>query len=455
MEKIKKAGLSVIFLLIISTLYATETKLIEIEEGYHIKSTFSGNLENGKTFQSLIFQKGYSTFKIRTFVNDLKTDFTELESISFKKTPSIESFHLQGEKLFLLVNEGQNNKRVLTPVVYNLSTKKNKVLKTIDMKNFQKSIRLHDKTLLLFNKKNAVTIVIFNDSHQKHDYTIENAKMLFFENTPTYINQLEYVKNGSNKKENIYYDDNQLVLIKNDAKKIVYSILDLNETNQTIKPKEIYFETKYKDYNSFYSDGKIVLVGLNSEKSDVMIYDSKTNQLVKKYKIEDLITSNKKVQDFIKNAKKTRFKPTIVFNKTKKNNYEVTIDYVDNNTYQYYDNWWFFRHSMMHQQMMNNIHRGGGSFGVPGIGPSPHYHIPFLDEENHEMTFYFNSNFEIIENGGALSYKFIDRDVYLKKYEENKKIKFLSSSFSKNYYTICYYSKKNKKVILKEIPLLQ
>lgn len=458
------------FMLLMQFGFAADLFSVKLSENQKLESTYSMILKNDKSAHFLMIKNTDSkNFVTRIFVVDENKKTKELEAIQTKEEPNIISSRFANNTISF-INYSSKNKTA-TFVDIDLTTGKNlsNTLENID----EPEIILNDeyKSVLINILKNSseLEILVSENANQVQSHSLNNISKEIFadfksvlKNNPDAINQNEFVKNGSIKNERVYLNNNLLYFTKDtnkdetqvftiDLKKpnyvdSAYYYLDLNNTNL--------------DKNSYVFQNTLIMSGTEKDNVVLKLYDLDKKNLLKQIALNQEIFKNlspEAVKQFLAEGKKSSLKLTTSLNKTKANTYQVTLDRVQKNTYNYYYNWWWHHQfMMMQQQQQMQMMRNSMPTAPRGFGPSNNFldYENFIEEDSYQsLIFELNSDFTYINTKSEPVYNTTNKKEFIKDLEENKNMKKVSTSFLDSEVHCVYQDKNTKQIIIDSKPL--
>lgn len=456
--------LSVLLLLfLVFPINATEISY-KLNKNLKIEGTFSADLNQEQSIH-LIFAKNTKSnlYEIIPFYMGLEENSIQFSSIETKKTASIVSYHIKDKNLTLILSHKFKKIDEYLIVDFDLNTKK-KTIKRFDKGEENLVFRLKDKTFILNKLESSWDITEINStsniikSNIKINSKEQNDFESIFENTPEVVNTNEYVKNGSIKSTQAFYNDNKLIFTntnKSDFKTKIFTLDLVNKRYTLIQYLNNELE-KIKDLNTYLYNNTIFSIIVN--KTDAILKVNSLNQG------ENLYTASFKnelgnyikleeIDNLIKNSSKKFNKPTITVNTSLEKKLVLNIDYVNTNTYSYNYNWWFhhwmFMQQVHMQQTMQHV-----KINTPSFGPNPMLYDDLnfyvVKAEKKSIKFVMNTDFSINKNASKETInKEINRDNYLDKLKKNKDLKYITASFQENSLRYIFYSKTTKKFHIK------
>ena len=452
-----------------TTVFANEifTQSIKLDKHYKVENTFSGDLFENTSFH-FIFTKNKKTKKKEILGYIYNGNSVEkLESFSNYNYLSVTSFHNTKSHLIVLFSYEEDHSRYLKKVVYDLNSKKISENITLTNERFEGSFRTKDRSVLIYKIKDTLKTRSFNGTNKVEvsKYVFSNkkdpVKKYLKESIINTIKTDEFVANGSTFELKAYLDGNKIIFTKDDSSKNQCSVLTISLDNNKITPSKILeFENKngdkrYKKSISYYNNDHLFFLSLGKKSGAIKIFNISKNEEVNNFvlnaDLDSKILKNedfKGVEDFLKNASKNKFKPTITVNKTKSDKIRIRVDYVDVN-YGYHNDWWWHHQQFMRWQ--NQFHMQQMRVNLPsGFGPNPteYVDIPLLNTQKRYFEFTLDINGKINqEDSSETIYKEIDKKQYIETLEEIKNIKHESSCFLKDSFRYIGYSNKRKEFI--------
>lgn len=443
-------------------IFSNEIFSVSLHENEKLEGTSTIAL-NKTTSMHLLFVKNSKTGAhiIRPFFVDVDKKASQLDDAVFDNKINLISSHHNGN-MATIGNYDEENK-ILYVIDIDVLTKK----------NAQKTYDNYDKPELIFNLEGKTVYVdIASDNESIYTEIIVNTNQIgnkvFYPSAEVIkslkkmnrrvntkpleaVNQNEFVKNGSISNRSAYIINNQLFFVStfNSLKTEVFSF-DLNDEKKiNYKIFDLFFPTSGQDQNVYLFEDKLALISSSKEDLLFVVYDLKTNAIVKQLSLVEKLAGKIDTDLFLKEARKSNLKVTMTFNKTKNNNYQVTLDRVDKAVYYYRDMMWLHHHQfMMQQQMMQQQMRA--SMQSVRFGPSDtFFNNIYLEAAHASLVFYMDTDFNIIdEDKSGTVYKYLDKDALLKPYEDDKNIKELSAAFLDNEFRFIYQNKDTKQVTI-------
>lgn len=445
---------------------------VSLSKDFKVESTFSGSTFTNESFHLIIAKnikkKQFEIIPISNTEGRLK----QLESITFDKAPSILSFHNLGESISLIVSSKGKKNDVFTVVDLNLSTGIHNKSDSFSGEDFKAVIRKDTKNVLLFSNKESLKIVEVVNATSVETLNVETT-----ENDVDFLKDLddsgleavntdEFVANGSISEFRVYSDGETVFITKEDIKEGNTTVrkVSLKEGNRPALDAKVYKSSNgiKKKSTSFVTGETLYQFQMDKDKGDVNLFDlSSTDNLSLDLSSMSISKKSKDftgVENFLKNAAKSKNEPTITINRTKSGDLAMRVDYVNKREYNYQYNWWWHHQWMWHQQMMwhHQMMQQQIRSSVPtGFGPSqPDFDMYFTKAENHFFEIVFNATNENIKSDNLeMVHKEIDKRTYIDKLDEDTKVKYASTVFLDNELRYFGYDKKTKsfKVISEEL----
>lgn len=443
---------------------------ISLSRNYKVENTFSGDTANNESFH-LIIAKNSKTKQCEIIpISNTNGELNQLKSVSFDKMPSVLSYHNNGDGLTLIVSSKGKKEDEFTIVDINLSTGESVKSDLISDKDFKTVIRKKHSNLLVFSDKASIKILNIKDSKTTSEIAGESTKSTedflkdLNKNNLSAVNTNEYVANGSIDTFRAYAEENSVFITKEDTKDNETVVLNLPLDGASLfKLESTVYKSKsiedVKKSTSYVQNGQLFQMSMSKVKGDLSIFNfqdnSETNLDLNTVKISKKSKDFESITEFLKQATRSKNKPTVTINETTSGDVSLRVDYVNKKEYNYNYNWWWhhnwaFQHHMMMMQQQIQIQQQMRSFG-----PNSFDEVPFFaKDEKHHFEIVLNSSNTVIENGELETiYQEIDKKKYIKELDDNTKVKHTSTVFINNQLRYFGYNKKTKKysVIYKEI----
>ncbi len=468
-----KNTLCIVVLFFTTILFANEElkNKIKLEKYYKIKNTFSGNLSENSSFH-LIFAKNKKTKKqeVFTYVFD-GNKIEKLPEIIHTKPFSIVSFHQENNILTLLLSYDKKKTAYLKKVDIDIVNKQHVISEEIPHEDFITSFREKNRSVLIYKTEDALlfkNFISLNKTKESvYNFTGKKdpIKKFFKDNSITALKTNEFVANGATTSLKAYLNKNEIIFTKDNLKKKTTSLFRISMEKEVIEQPEIFSflnqssSKKFKKHTSYFSNKKLFLLSLHKKNGRIKIYDSRNKELLNTIDLNESLISKIKsnsnftgVKEFLKNASRNKYEPTITVNKTKTDKIKIRVDYVDA-SYNYHYNWWWHHHQFMMWQ--NQMHMQNMNFSAPsGFGPSQPNEKIFNGAVTNKKERFFEL---LINNKGLVSeeslpesfYKEINKNKYIDELEEKTLLKHKSSCFLKDSFRYIFYSRKNKEFLIK------
>lgn len=439
--------------------FATDIFNFKLKENQKYENSYSVNFENEATLHLVVVKnKDTKNYDVLPFYMNKKGEVKQMTTTSYEDEPEMVSSHKKGSTITLLIYQ----KRKLQVIDLDLDSP---AVAT-------ESIEVREKPENIITKANKSIVVIPDlntknlgfyivESSQKIDKkTVEVSKDYqsevhkIFTSRPDIINTDEFVQNGSIRSTQVYYENGNFILISDEKANEELEAFVVNPENNESLTKKVFTTTtnldKIKDGNSYLMDGKVFGMYLGKQDFGISVFDINTGTEEKKFLLsEDIaqIENAKNIQAYMKGVTKSKMKPTISVNKTKNNNYAVTVDYVDSSKYMYH-NWMWMHHMLMQQQMMMQQNMARPS----GFGPNPsNFEMDefFDDEKSVSLNFTLDQNLTMLPNNNdPTQYQFVDKEKIMKSLEKNKDFKNMSAGFLENEYHYMYTDRAEETVYI-------
>lgn len=471
----KKVLTFVFLILYVSINYAND--VIKLPKHFKVENTFSGDLSDTQSFH-LIFSKNKENkqYTIHPYLFDGK-EVTTIEPVENNKEFKVVSFHKRNNILSILCSYDIKNKSFLKRVDFNLDTKTSSLSNEFDNEDFLSSVRLKDKTILVYKTDDKFTIKEFfgNEPVNEKSYTFKEKdviKNFLKKENVTTIKTDEFVANGSPNKVKLYYVENSLVFTKdsdepfniaiggiplNNKKTNTTQVLKIDLTTKKVEPVLTKINNgdgeKFKKATSYFLNNKLFQLALSKKKALVKITDITEDKTLNTITLDESLTPYIKgnpnfigFEKFLKTAGKNKYNATITANSSKNGDeLVVRVDYVDKDYSYNYNWWWHHQQFMMHNQMMHQMR-----MSVPsGFGPSQPDDFAFdfavIKKDKRFFELVIDTNGQLLKNDlPETIYKEIDKKEYIDKLEDVKDIKHESSCFLKDEFRYIGYSRKLK-----------
>ena len=434
----------ILFLFINATLFATEIHKFKLNDSQKLESTYSGTFSTSTFHSAVIKNKDAGNYEIIThYVNELQQT-VKLDNAIFDYEPSIIAHHQKGDTLTII----SHKKDILSIIRYSLKTNAFKT-ENIAFEKLRNRLSQTDKTILIsyqhFRKDFSITEIsnagtrTINLNIDENEVKRYNANF-FLENSVA-VNTLEFIENGPASDTKCYYEGNYYIVTKDSEYTGITTamIVDISKGNTAFK-NYMNKPFKQKSLTSFVINNH--LFSLAGTKDDIIIksFNLFTGEEGIFMELSNELTSflpkDVTVEDFVKEAKRMKMKPTIAINKAGEN-YAVRLDIIDIQSYQYSDYWfqnWMWQQNidMMMRQNQNNFNSS-----IPKFGPSPNYYDYYITDygktSKYTFTFFLDKNLTILsEKDIETDYANPDKEKYLKPILENKALKDIAPALTDN-----------------------
>jgi len=462
--KIKIAMLVMMLFLNIGFANLIEDELIKLPDHFKVENTFSGDLPDNKSFH-LIFAKNKNTkrFEIFSYLYD-GDKVIEMGVIKNKHSYSLVSFHSNGNMLSLLLNYKIKKENFIRKIELNIESKEISESKAFGHKDFETSFRKVDRSILIYKSKTDLLIRQFKGSEEAQEKNINisiegtSIKRYFKDQYISSINTDEFVDNGSTLKLKVYLIEDDLVFTKEDQKGNQTSVLIFSLNNDNDPFRNSFSNTnaiKFKKSTSYVFDNKLYQLAISKDKGTIKVWDIYTNRVLSEIALQESLgkyvkskENFKGITDYLKQAAKKKYIPTIAVNKTIAGIGLVRIDYVDI-TYSYNYNWWWHHHQFMMWQQQQMHFQNNMMNSVPNFGPSlsNNYILDLYKFESDDRYFEL-----LIDGKGSIAnndntetvYSDLNKEEYIDKLEDIDDFKYESSCFLKDSFRFIAYSKVRK-----------
>jgi len=457
-----KAVFIILFLFVCTfSLNAKDKFSFQLQKTQKAIKVVSGDINQKYSAHFIIFKdnKGRK-YGIKAFFIDEKDKVKALKVVDFDSQPNIESYHyFEKTNTLTLITKSDKRSLKISDFYINANSLESY---NIDSDNPYLTVRLPDKSIIItlskkekkLNIKTILSSFDFYDIDYDFNEEFEEEFDIIFSNTPEFINQNEFVKNGSINTSKLYVIDGELIFDYTSTSK--YISLQINPASRKIPivvKTAIKDHNKVKDINSYVFEDKFYLFINYNRDLKIRTYDNLTAELLSEKSISESLKNNvpyADIQDYIKKTKKYRFKITGTANSTiNKNRILLTLDYVDKNNYKYHHDWWL-HHWMMDQQrqmmnqqrhMMNNINsfRGPHPADIDFVFSS----YDFI-RKTKTIQFEIDRDFKIYPKTEKTKYKNAHKDYYIKRMDKRKEVTQVSVAFTRSSIRYLFYSKKTE-----------
>ena len=453
------------FLTISLVTTANEGFNYKLKKHQKFEKTFSVNINENATLHLLIVKnKDSKLYDLIPFYMNDKQAITQLETTSFKEIPEIISYHQNNNNVTLISHQNETLDIMDFDVLTRKLTKKS-------IPNFKKPATVFiekQKSIILYydKKESSISIVTIKDSESlntlKYPVPVSIQKNIStsFKGTIEVLNTNEYVENGSIAGTQAYLLNGSFYFVIDKENENILETIILNPN----KKEPFAFKTfisnkikKVKSSNSYVIDGKLFSLKLGKEDLYLSIYDILSGTTKKEISLNEelnkIASIKSKSSKFLKGANKKDMKPTITVNTTKEGSFKVTMNYVNKTTYQYYNNWFWMHQMMMQQQQMIMNQQYMMQHSPNRFGPNPdNYQEVLIDsfiEKTTSFSFILNIDFEVFEDENQeTTYKFVDKEKYLKLLSDNKNIYNSTIGFLEDEFRYMFTNKKKNTVYI-------
>ncbi|MBA3985387.1 MAG: hypothetical protein H0X63_02160 [Flavobacteriales bacterium] len=323
--KMKKILLS--FLLSISFSFSNANELFKLvlSENQKLENTYSVSLSNNATFHLATIKNSKSKkHELISYYITSEKQVKQLEKLVLEDIPNIISYHKSGEEItFITYNIKDKD---LAIIDFNIVSGKHKIKTIQNQKKTDHIFRLDDKTIMVYSNKKLLEVIEINNSQSQSEKRIklsgENEKKFqkFLLQKPQEINQNEYVKNGSIEDARVYLTNDENIVFTKVAKNNSIDLMVFNMTSESINASEINFDEpdiKYKDFNTYLQNDNLFAILNNNDNIVLKNYNlaDKTHKetLSIKENLAQIKTKSEYFEEFLKEARKSKMKPTITF----------------------------------------------------------------------------------------------------------------------------------------------
>jgi len=463
---IKKILFSLVFLISISAIAADGFKY-SLKEHQKFKRTMSIDINKSASVHMLFVKnKNTKQQEVIPFYVDEQKNITELSTLSFEEQPELISFHTNGTTLTLInfqdgslsiddidLSTGKHLNRKQTKGV----EKPTYVFKQKHRSIFMEADR-RGKNLTFTHIENSTSSS--TKKLETPEYLQDKVKRIFRKDVDV-INTREFLKNGSISKTQAYFEEEKLLLVYDRKDDDEIETLQINPNAKDafeLKNHKATALEKLKKSNSYVKDDKLFVINSGKEDVEMNVFDIESGKKEKhlSLKQEMAFAENdlEKREDFIKQSRKFKNKPTLTVNETEEGNLAVRMDYVNIQNYSYNNLWWFQHHMRMHQLHMQQQQQLRTMMG-PNIS---HLEIDALytkKKESTSISFVISKDLEVLE-GASLETKYreVDAEKYIEALSDNKEVRNESLAFLNDEYHYIYTDRKEHHIYI-EIEMLE
>jgi hypothetical protein len=452
----------IIFLLVSLNVLANDTFSFELQKHQKLEKTFSVDISSTATLHMVVVKnKDTKMYDLIPFYLDENMAVKQLDTASFDDMPDLISYHMNGNIVTLISHQDETLDILDFDIVSGLLNK-------VTHNNIEKpeAVFIEDSVAVLLSadrKGESLNLMTVKSSEQSEDINLKvsedmNRKIKkLFKNVEA-VNSNEYIKNGSISSSQAYLNDGIIYLINDDIESDLLEAITIDPSAADPVTIRDYSEgtlDKTKKSNIHVDGDKLFSVLLNKEDVKLSIFDLDSGKEEKSMLLSEELSTEKGVNSrkgrFLKEANKFKMKATVSVNRTKHNNFEVTLDYVDPAKYNYNNNWIWFHQMMFQQHMMMN--------SVPtGFGPNPDlfndHPMLFSTVGTTEISFVLDSQWNIIPDAVEETiHQYVDKEKYLESLAKNKNVFNQSAGFLKDEYRYMYSDKKGDIIYIKSRPI--
>ncbi|MDT0295445.1 hypothetical protein ACFQ3R_02980 [Mesonia ostreae] len=458
---IKKLLLYLVFL-ISTSVFATDGFKYALKKHQKFNRTMSIDI-NKCTSVHFLFVKNKNTKQqqVIPFYVDEQKNITELSSLSFEDEPELISFHTNGTTLTLINFEDGN----LSIDDIDLSTGKHlNRNQTQDVEKPEFIFKQKNKSIFVEadRKGRNLTFTHIENSTSSSTKELATPKDLqdkvkdIFKTDVDVINTREFVKNGSIAKSQAYFEGDKLLLVYDEKEDDEVETLQINPNAEQAFEFKNYKSTaleKLKKSNSYVNDDKLFVVNSGKEDVEMNVFDIESGKKEKRLSLQQEMAfaenDLEKREDFIKQSRKFKNKPTLTVNETQEGNLAVRMDYVNIQNYSYHNMWWFHHHMMMHQMHIQQHQQMNMMMG-PNISSLDIDALYTKKKESTSISFVISKDLELLKDA-SLETKFreVDAEKYIEELSDNKEVKNESLAFLNDEYHYIYTDRKEDVVFIK------
>lgn len=451
----------------------TDPYKVTIPDNTKVVGTYSADFGATSTLHIVLLKnQDTKNFDLLPFFVSENNEVRKLATISVEREPSIISHHSNGSTVSMVSYD--EKKKELTVYDLNTETGIHAIHTENDIKSPDNIFRLDDKTYLVHQderrRKLNVRVITYAKGQDNISFDIDKSLKkefeLFTKFSQDAINRNEFVKLGSINKRKAYLSEGQLIYTMDDEKSGLTEAM-IFHLDGSAKVEMSKFQNKaldkIKDYNSYIYNGDLFSAASNKEGMIFKVFDMNSGDETKSFSLEEAMKkansgeANSSMQEYLREVSKAKMKSTVTVNATKEGKLLVRVDQVDKNTYNYHYNWWFhhwmWQQQIWHQQMMQqNIQNTINS--LPKFTPNGEYYDEYYNvfgplKEEDGLEFVLDTNFDVApEAGRETKFAIIDRDKYLKEFEDQKNLKEITAGFTSTNFRYIYMDKKTKEVFI-------
>ncbi|QNJ98310.1 hypothetical protein [Constantimarinum furrinae] len=442
--------------------FATDIFSFELQKHQKLEKTLSVDISSSATLHMVIVKnKDSKMYDLIPFFLDENMAVKQMETASFEEVPDLISYHMNGSIITLVSHQDET----LDILDFDIDIGS---LRKVSRNNIEKpeAVFIEDSVSVLLSadrKGETLNLVTITSGEQIVDNNIKVSEDLhrkikkMFKNVEA-VNTNEYVKNGSISASQAYLNQGIIYLINDDIESDLLEAITIDPSAAdpvTVRDYSTDALDKTKKSNTHVEGNKLFSVLLNKEDVKLSIFDLDSGNVEKSMLLSEELSAEKTINSrkgkFLKEANKFKMKATVSVNRTKNNNFEITLDYVDPAKYKYNNNWFWFHQMMFQQHMMMNT--------VPmGFGPNPETYdeIALLASVvgTSDISFVLDSKWNLIP--GAVEetkHQYVDKEQYLESLAKNKNVYNQSAGFLQDEYRYIYSDKKGDVIFIKSRPI--
>ena len=447
---------------------------VNIPDNTKVVGTYSADFGTASTLHMVLLKNQETkSFDLLPFFISENNEVREMDIISMEREPSIISHHKKEGLISLISYDAKKKELAVIDISTESGTHTVKVEKEVEVPD--NVFRMDDKTYLVYQDglRRTLDVHAISSIEKREDISFELDREVkkefkrFTKSSQDEINRNEFVKLGSINDRKVYLSAGRLVYTLDDEKSGLTEAMIFHLDNSgSIEMSKFQNNTleKIKDYSSYIYDNSLFTTSSNKTGMVFKVFDMDTGNETKTFSLEDAIkkihtdNTGSIMQDYLKEVSKAKMKSTVTVNTTKENKLLIRVDQVDKTTYYYHHNWWFHHwmwqqqmwhnHQMMVQKQIQNINT------MPKFTPNGEYYDTYYDvygalEKPKAIEFVLDLDFEIIPDANAEpALADIDRDKYLKEFEDQKNLKEITAGFTSTNLRYVYKDKKTKEVFI-------
>ncbi len=457
-----------LFLVIATTLKASNLLRIPLEKGEKVEGTFSAEIGDNSLHLLYIKNKKTVAVELRGFFITPDGEILELEKAFYDKTPSLLSFHLSGEQLLLF----NYLDKTIDHLRFDLKTGKKTSEQVSGIERPKYIIRHTEQTTFIRvdEETNSFSVSTFANTLQSTMRQIalpENSdgkKHWTLKANLSAVNQHEFVEKGAVLPGKLYLNKDLLTLTFTEDDLLKYVSFDLKTGTKYDGEFNHSPFSDNRNTSSFVYNNAVFKMDTQKEGFSIAVVDILSGDLVRTFntasELSFLFPSDDQKKEYLKKIWKKNFVPTITVNSSIDGNAVVRIDKADLNTYSYYHDWWFHHFMFQHQmQMQMQMMQNQAMQSVPRFEPNPEYYelaglVFNTTTSDTAYEFVLNNAFELIKNGNPETvYPYIEKKKFIDPYKNNTAFKHFSACFVKDEMRYLFLNKKLKTVFLNGQPI--